>query len=245
MSELRQMQQQFMSHIRAQQQQPAPLGLEARRMNIYRELMFNNVSGFVDAAFPVLRSLLATDLWQGLLRQFFAEHDCSSPLFVDISAEFVRFLNGAQGLPDYAVALADYEQLELRIDTLPEITDQPLLSEPEQLFRSQLQLYGAAYLAQYPYPVHQIGQHNSQPEPQPTYLLVYRDLDDDVAFMALNPLSARLLNQLAEQPGQTAEQLIEAMLPSLPELEPAQIAQGAGQLLLDLAAKGIVRGNSV
>ncbi|WP_298444171.1 putative DNA-binding domain-containing protein [uncultured Ferrimonas sp.] len=241
MSDFAQLQQQFMQHIRATEAGTPPAGVEARRMNVYRELMFNNVAGFVDSGFPVLKSLTEPALWQQRLRRFFAEHDCHSPLFVDISAEFVQFLAAQTELQPWEAALAHYEQLELRIDILPEVTDQRLLTEAEQLLTSPLCLYRAAEIGQYGYPVHQIGEHNRQPEPNPTYLLVYRDLDDDVAFMELNPLSARLLQQLQQQPGSNAEQIAQAMVAALPQMDAAVVAQGAGQLLLQLASKGIVR----
>ena len=49
-------QQQFMDYIR-DPSLPMPEGIEPRRMKVYRDLFFNNISGFVASAFPVLKSL--------------------------------------------------------------------------------------------------------------------------------------------------------------------------------------------
>ena len=47
----------FMQHIRDPEKHPKVYGIEDRRMKIYRELFFNNISGFLDSGFPVLASM--------------------------------------------------------------------------------------------------------------------------------------------------------------------------------------------
>ncbi|SHH27244.1 HvfC family RiPP maturation protein [Ferrimonas marina] len=241
MSDFTQLQADFMAHIRAPEAGEPPAGLEARRMQIYRDLMFNNVSGFVDSGFPVLRSLTEPERWQQRLRRFFAEHDCHSPLFVDIAKEFLAFLANEPQLRPWELALAHYEYLELQVDTGEEITDQPLLTEAEQVLTEPLALYRASALGQYGYPVHRLGSDCPEVEPHPTFLLVYRDVEDEVAFTELNGMTARLLELLREAPGSSAQALAETMTEALPELAPEVVAQGAGQILLQMAQLGIVR----
>ncbi|GAA4891897.1 DNA-binding domain-containing protein [Ferrimonas pelagia] len=240
-TDLSQMQQEFMAYIRAPEVGEPPSGVEARRMAVYRELMFNNVSGFVNSGFPVLRALTATPLWQQRLRHFFAQHDCHSPLFVDIAKEFLAYLRDCEGLRSWEAALADYEYLELQIDTLPEVLDQPLLLEPEAVLTQPLCCYRAAKLAQYDYPVQRLGEACPEVDASPTFLLVYRDRDDEIAFIELNALTARLLEALISEPGQTAQGLILTMAEALPDLAPEIVAQGAGQILLQMAQLGVVR----
>ncbi|QIZ75892.1 DNA-binding domain-containing protein [Ferrimonas lipolytica] len=241
MSDFSQIQQQFMDHIRAPEPGSPPLQLEARRMDIYRELMFNNVCGFINSGYPVLKSITDELVWQQRLRTFFAEYDCHSPLFVDISAAFLHFLQQQPDLLLWEVELAHYEQLELKIDILAEVTDQTAITEAEQLLSASLCLYRAAEIGKYGYPVHQIGVDNPQVEAQPTYLLVYRNAEDDVAFMELNPMTAQLVGYVQQHPGCSAQQVAEAMITAMPELEPEVVAQGAGQLMLQMAGQGIIR----
>ncbi len=57
-----------------------------------------------------------------------------------------------------------------------------------------------AYVIEYQYPVHKISTTYLPTEPgeQPTYLSVYRKADDELGFMELNPVTARLLQLMDE-----------------------------------------------
>ncbi|MFN3717220.1 MAG: putative DNA-binding domain-containing protein, partial [Thiobacillus sp.] len=58
----------FTAHIRDPQANPRPPGVEARRMNIYKDLLYNNVEGFLLACFPVLRRTLGARKWTRMVR---------------------------------------------------------------------------------------------------------------------------------------------------------------------------------
>ncbi len=247
--DFRDIQRDFMARIRAEESPAPPAGVEARRLAVYRRLMFNNVSGFIDSGFPVLRSLLVPAHWHSLKRRFFACHDSPSPLFVDIAREFTRFLSrpaqleGLATLPAWALDLAKYEYLELAVETLEEVQDQPLISTQEAVLTGPLALYRAARLGHYDYPVHRLSESCPRVDAGPTHLLVYRKLDDSVGFVELNGIAARLLAALAEAPGQDAQALITPLCDALPEWSPEQVAQGGGQILLQMASLGILRGH--
>jgi hypothetical protein len=53
----------FAAHIRDPEHQPAPDDIEDRRMQIYRELFYNNVEGFLSGTFPVLRKIHSDGDW--------------------------------------------------------------------------------------------------------------------------------------------------------------------------------------
>ena len=53
----------FAAHLRDPKRNPAPRGIEPRRMKIYRELFYNNVEGFLANAFPVLRRITPDARW--------------------------------------------------------------------------------------------------------------------------------------------------------------------------------------
>jgi hypothetical protein len=68
-----------------------------------------------------------------------------------------------------------------------------------------------AWVYAYQYPVHRISKEfqPGAPEEQPVYLAVYRGTDDKVGFLELNPVTAGLLNAVAEnEAGKTGEQLL-------------------------------------
>ena len=54
----------FAAHIRDPERHPAPTDIEDRRMQIYRDLFFNNVNRFLSSSFPVIRKLYDDDDWR-------------------------------------------------------------------------------------------------------------------------------------------------------------------------------------
>lgn len=62
------------------------------RMQVWRELLFNNVCSFINLVYPVAQSLLSGEQqWQQLLTDFFRESQNQSPFYNDISLQF-KFL---------------------------------------------------------------------------------------------------------------------------------------------------------
>ena len=61
-------QREFGRYLRDPHHVARPPGLPARRAGIYRDLVFNNLCGFVDTCFPVCRSLLGEPRWRRLCR---------------------------------------------------------------------------------------------------------------------------------------------------------------------------------
>ena len=115
-----QQQRDFAARIRQPEAQSLLPGITAERMVVYEELFFNNVASLVGGAFPVLRGVLGVERWQRLLRAFFAEHRASTPYFLEISQEFVAWLQqGYRAEPDdpaFMLELAHYEWVELALD---------------------------------------------------------------------------------------------------------------------------------
>jgi uncharacterized protein len=74
----------FTAHIRDPKAHPRPAGVEARRMNIYNGLLYNNIEGFLLSCFPVLRQVLGARKWARLVRAFFSVHRSHTPYFRQI-----------------------------------------------------------------------------------------------------------------------------------------------------------------
>lgn len=209
-STLRDSQLQMARYLRNPEQAPAP-AVEERRLKIYRELIFNNVEGFISGGFPVLRSLYCEDDWGGLVRSFMDVHRCQSPYFLEISQEFIHYLSEEHSMrdcdPPFITELAHYEWVELALDVAEqELPARQAHADPAQTIVS---LSPLAWVLAYQYPVHMIGP-GFQPAAsgEPTYLVVYRDRADEVRFMELNAASARLLELHRDNTGQTADSVV-------------------------------------
>ncbi len=207
MSRLREQQLRFAGHIRDPERVPAPEGVEDRRMAVYRELFFNNVFGLVSSAYPVCRELLGEAAWSALVRRFFREHRCRTPLFHEVAGEFLQWLaeHGPES-PPWLAELAHYEWLELELaaaegEALPE-RDLP----PQALAGMRLEMGPLTRLVGYRWPVHRIRADWQPQAEQPVWLLLHRDTTDRIHFTELQPATAWLLQQM-QQPGATVAEL--------------------------------------
>ena len=198
---LRQSQMRMASHLRNPEQAPPPEGVEERRLQIYRDLIFNHVEGFISGGFPVLRSLYNDEDWHQLVRAFLDGHRCQSPYFLEISQEFIQYVAQEHRLrdcdPPFLAEMAHYEWVELALDVAED--EIPPEREIGDLGTAVLRLSPVAWVLAYQFPVHRIGP-GFQPEAaaEPSYLAVYRDRSDTVRFMELNGPTARLLELLQD-----------------------------------------------
>ena len=233
----------FMAHIRDPENVKKPHDVTEERMAVYKELFFNNVEGFVSSAFPVLKSLYCESHWLMLVRNFFINHNCSSPYFLDISAEFLAFLQHEYTMqendPLFMLELAHYEWVELDVSVCFEDELQKPLTKVDN---QPLYLSNTARNLSYQYPVHQISDdfQPSEPSEQPNYFVVYRDEEDEVGFIASNPMTAILLEQLDDNPGLSLSEIVLKVHEIIPQFSEEQLIGGANQTLSALAELGIV-----
>lgn len=244
--DFKQVQQSFIDYIR-DPQRPVPVGVPLVRMQVYRELFFNNVMGFISNGFPVLKSLYTEDQWRILVQAFFSQHDCKSPIFIDIAGEFLDFLqfqySPMDSDPPFMLELAHYEWLELRVATAQQDSRQVLIGKEDITYRN-LCLAATASVAQYQYPVQQIRSDYRPSEPlvNPVYFCLYQDEVGDVGFLQLTPLSAQVLGYLTEKGQGSFDELTQWLAATYPQMPTAALTQGCLALLEQLATKGIVRG---
>ncbi len=229
----------FGRHLRDPRAAAVPAGVPARRMAIYSELLFNNLTGFLDACFPVTRSVLGERHWRRLNRTFFREVRCHTPYFREIPREFLEWLPADAG-PVWLKELAHYEWVELALDVMA--TDTPSHDLRGDLLAGVPVLAPALMNLAYAWPVQRIGRDYRPRKPKPVHLLVFRDAADAVQFVELNPVSARLATLLQEggRSGRAACLAIAAEL-GHPQAETV-VAHGA-TVLAELRAVGAILGS--
>lgn len=194
----------FAAHIRDPDNVPAPEGIEDRRLAVYRELFFNNLLKLLSGTFPVLTKLHGRDRWRAMVRQFMKTHRSQTPYFLEIPGEFLAFLDEEYEAADddfpFLVELAHYERAELEV-SVSEATNDGLDVDPGgDLLDGVPVLSNLASLNAYRYPVHRISRDfiPDSPGEQPTFLVVFRRSNDDLGFMELNPVTARLFERIAD-----------------------------------------------
>jgi hypothetical protein len=245
-----QTQYEFTAHLRDPENNPAPEGIEDRRLGIYRDLLYNNVEGFISGGFPVIRSIYNDENWHNMVRDFFARHQCHTPYFLEISQEFMAYLQDEREPhaedPAGLLELAHYEWVELALSVSDEVIDLNTIDPNGDLLATHPVLSPVAWALAYQFPVHQMGPDclPEQAPEQPTYLVVYRNRKDEVKFMETNPVTARLINLLQENESLNGQSALEQISQEMNHPNPDVVIQGGLSALQELQQHGIILGTS-
>ena len=233
----------FGRHLRDPRGRERPAGVPARRAGLYRELLRNNLEGFLLACFPVSREVFGTRRWSRLIDVFFRDARCQTPYFREIPREFLRWLTETPSLPvalpPWALELAHYEWVELALDVADVAT--PAHDPSADLMSGRPVLAPALMNLACQWPVHRIGLAWRPRKPQATQLLAYRDATDAVRFMELNPVSARLV-ALLQQGTVTGAEACRQVAEELQHPNPAAVLAHGAALLDELRAAGAILG---
>lgn len=240
----------FAAHIRDPAHAPAPAGIEERRLAIYRELFFNNVSELMARSFPVLRKILAGEAWQALIRDWFVRHRARTPLFLELPREFLQYLEHerepAAADPPWMKELAHYEwvELALSIDERKHETDD--VDAAGDLLDGVAVVSPLAWPLVYHWPVHRIGPEylpDALPD-EPTRLVVVRGRDDRVGFLEINVVTARLIELLSAAP-RTGRDCLEQIAAELSHPRPDVVLEGGAGTLEELRRRDVLLGTRI
>lgn len=245
MNSFQQTQYQFTRHLREPDHQPVPIGIEERRMAIYRDLIYNNIESFISGGFPILRSIIADNAWHRMVRDFLARHHCQTPYFLEISQEFLVYLMQEREPHDedlpFMLELAHYEWVELALDVATDTVPEPRDSGVSVLDGCP-QVSPLVWCLSYRFPVHRIGPAYQPMEPpsQASFLLVFRNRADEVKFVETKAVTVRLLQLLQEEDNLTGRTALQRVAVELRHPNPTALEQGGKDLLESLLAQDII-----
>lgn len=244
-----QLQHAFAAHIRDPDNQPAPEGIEDRRMTIYRDLFFNNLVKLLAGTFPVLSKIMGDERWRVLIRRYFSTHRSQTPYFLQIPKDFLDYLQdehtAANDEPPFLTELAHYEWVELALQIDTTEFDLSGIDPDGDLMAGRPVLSPLAWVLAYDYPVHQISPANQPQKPagQSTFLVIYRQRDDQVGFMEINAVTARLLELLQDDASTaTGSELLAQIAVEINHPNPQVVSDGGKDILADLHGKDIILG---
>ncbi|MBT8149571.1 MAG: DUF2063 domain-containing protein [Pseudomonadales bacterium] len=235
------LQREFAAHLRDPKKNPAPANIEERRLNIYRELVYNNIESFISSGFPILRKLYADSDWHAMVRSFISCHSSATPYFSELASEFIDYLEHEhQPQPcdgPFLLELARYEWAELALFVAAgELPEAKALADDAGLLDCVPRLSPLAWPMVFNYAVHKIGPayQPTAAEPEPVCLVVYRNRQQQVKFLQINTVTARLLELCEAKPLHSARQLLEQIVAEMQHPDPATVIQGGKEMLAQL-----------
>jgi hypothetical protein len=189
-----------------------PQGVATAAMSIYAGLLRNKIEDSLLSCFPITHALLGKPHWENLVEHFIAQHSCRSPFYRQIPDEFIDFLEHERADPSdppFLNELAHFEWIELVL-AIAQADEQPIENN-DDLLKNGIVFTPVRTLLRYAYPVHRIGpelpdwpkwqawQQESLHEQMQgeTFIFGFRDRDDQVRFIEINALTARLIELLA------------------------------------------------
>ena len=242
------LQRRFAAHLRDPAAAPAPAGIEDRRLQVYRELFFDNLSSLLAGTFPVLHQVLGPERWARLARDFYRDHRCCTPLFLEVPREFVDYLGDERETrpddPPFLYELAHYEWVELALA----IDERDLAAVPADPGGDLLEgipvLSPLAWPLAYRFPVHRLGPHHQPAEApdEPSFYIVRRDRRDQVRFIHVNAVTLRLVESLQQDPHLTGAAHVGALADELPQLERSSVLRGGAAALGEMLTAEVLLG---
>jgi hypothetical protein len=245
---LEELQRRFAAHLRDPAGAAPPADVEDRRLAVYRELFFNNVSGLLAGTFPVLHAVLGPERWRRLARDFYRDHRSHTPLFLEIPREFLDYVAGerspAADDPPFLGELAHYEWVELALAIEEQELDSLRVDPAGDLLAGVPVLSPLAWPLAYRFPVHRLGPdfQPSEPPAQPSFYVARRDRSEQVGFLHVNAVTLRLVERLQQHPDLTGAAQLEALAGELPQLARESVLAGGGAALTELRAADVVLG---
>lgn len=242
---LREQQLALTRHLRDPAHAPPPAGMEERRLAVYRDLLFNNIENLLSGNFPVISRVLGDAAWKALVRDFYREHRCRTPLFPGIAREFIDYLYARPSMErPFLRELAHYEWMELALQLSEARTADVACDPMGDLLLQAPVVSPLAWPLAYEWPVHRLGPDHlpDQPPPLPTLLLLRRDADGTVRFSELSPLAFRLLQRLEESPDLTGHAQLMAIAAEADTTDVDTFVESGLELLEQMRRDGVVPG---
>lgn len=239
----------FTQHMRDPEKNSAPEGVEDRRLKIYRDLVYNNIEDFMANSFPVLRKITPDEQWHKMLRDYVSRHQAHTPLYPKMPQEFIYYLEHERSKfsdedPAFLLELAHYEWIETSVSMDPREIDFSGINKTGDLLLGIPVLNQLAQPFVYLWPVHKISPDylpTEQPE-EATYIVVYRKTNDDVGFMVLNNVSARLIEKIQNNNEQAGQEILAEIAQELNHPDPQVVINGGLAIMQDMYDKNILLG---
>jgi hypothetical protein len=151
-----------------------------RRLALYQELVRTNLADFIDAVFPISKSIASPTEWDMWIDHFASSSEHTSPLFREISEQFLSCLNTSPSLHIHPalLALMRWEWLEMVVEI-----DNATVLETSATIKK---LNPTLRVETFDYPVHTMANRGQLEPASPTVLFAWRVRDHSVHGLCPN-----------------------------------------------------------
>jgi len=227
------------------------------RLLIYRQLVRATLMQVLELAMPRAIARLGST-FETIFEDFLDSQAFKSRFLRDITPIFLDYYKAhvSANVPRYIGELAQLEAARISVAAQLTMTPhkKPVSSDaPDQIglenqehelaLELGLQFTEASELLEFSYAVHQLPEavdDKSVPPMRPTYLLAYRDPQNDIRYMDLSPLASSLLHHLKQ--GAHLGDAIEKACSKLGQALSPEVLNGCATLLANLSERGLVLG---
>ncbi len=236
------------AHLRDPESNPAPEGVEDRRIGIYRRLVFGNLSRLLGAGLPLTRDQLGKKRFGALVRDFLREHRAATPYFPRLTGEFRIWYEKAGPTrsedPPWLGDLILYETEKRVLQRMPDPPDNPAIDTKGDVVAGIPAPSPLLRLLTLRYPAHKSkdGTLENTPPESPSFLLLRRDRAGRVLTQELGVLTAGLLALVLDNNLLTGQALLETLLEQAPPASRNALHKQAEAELRQLHRSGILLG---
>ena len=244
--DFKEVQRAFSAYLRDPDNNPRPQGLAENRLSVYRYAVYANIERFLSDNFPRLKMFYRESAWEALVRDYIVRHRSDTMCFVELPKEFLRYLEELrehEDDPPFLYELAHFEWLETLISA-----DERKLPGEEQANGDLLDgipiLNPLTQLLRYTFPVHSLAPENYPTEEpaEPTFIIAYRKRNNKFGFIDGNILTARLVELLANNQGQSGRELLMTLATEMGAQDEDAILRSGADILHRLRSDEIILG---
>ena len=159
----------FTQYLRDPDHVTPPADLAGERLAVYSHAVIKNAETFIGENFPRVKSLFPEAAWTSMVRDYFRRHASTTPLFVELPGEFLRYLDELRDEPDdppFLYELAHFEFLETEVSADEQRIDETGVDPAGDVITGVPLVNPTLRLVRYTYPVHRIDV-SSRPDGEP------------------------------------------------------------------------------
>jgi hypothetical protein len=242
-----QIQREFTRYLRDPDHAPIPREVKPEQIAIYSRAVIANIETFMGDNFPRVKEVLDSEHWSEMVRDYFIRHESKTSLFVDLSGEFLIYLDELRDSPEdpaFLYELAHFEHLENVVSTDEYWIAPDSTIRQDKVISAVPVLNPTTQLVRYAFPVHVIDADN-QPAlapVTPTFIVAFRDRANQFGFMNVNLATARIVELLLDETPRTGREVLEKVSVELQSVDIDAVIRAGLQILNRLVERDVITG---